>query len=299
MQDSNNSEVEQWVQWCTEIHDSIGKRAEIYVQTLGCSLHGHVAPPTHAGYFMVEFEVDGVQYRKQVPKPSIKVLQVERPRADDFLQAVHYGAFSVAGTAEEVCPRHCAQGDALPKDALTWKPDSELLWWGMSAKWAGYLQSMVTDGEQCKIQDLMACRDSNGARTKLSQYLDNNLGAHTPGGQNFPFLIFASTLAEILTTEGKFNTHEQTWPFACESREYGDSIADVLNGKKHTWLRELLDKPILCHVGKKNDKIGAFSRYQKDESGKWIDVGDFHPNAAWGVPSHDGLLIKDKHKPID
>jgi len=96
-----------------------------------------------------------------------------------------------------------------------------------------------------------------------------------------------------------YNTHEQTWPIACWNREYGDSIADVLSGRKHTFLHHLLDKPIFVHVGKKNDKIGAFSHYQKDESGRWIDADEWRPNAQWGVPDHDGLVIKDQYLPLD
>lgn len=253
-----------------------------------------------------EINLDGEQRGQQVPKSNIKILQCQTRlyKSSSFHEPglhepVHFGAFSIAGTAEEVCPSHRAQGDALPKGGLPWVSDDELFWYEKPIKFADYLRSMAADAEVGKMQKLMACRDSDGARTKLSSYLDSNLAAYTAGGQGFPFGIFVSTLAEILATNGMYNTHEQTWPIACWNREYGDSIADVLSGKKHDFLQNLLDKPLFVHVGKKNDKIGAFSRYHKDGSGQWVHVGEFRPNAQWGVPSHDGLAIKDQYQPLD
>merc|ERR1712032_900971 len=71
----------------------------------------------------------------------------------------------------------------------------------------------------------------------------------------FPFKIFVSTVAAILTTDGIYNSHEENWPIAQWHQNYAKIREVFKNLDDDPELIRLVNLPVFIHVGTANKNL--------------------------------------------
>jgi hypothetical protein len=200
------------------------------------------------------------------------VLRLEPPvAAHPGLRGI--GAFSMAGTMEVgVSPSDRAQGDALPKARF----DD-----GRIRPWFGSTGMFVKGGSRVLFGSYLQERASwPPVQPPRKQFLEE-LDLSENADFKFPFKVFVSTIAGLLTKNGIYNTHERNWPVACWHQNYEkirDMFLDLEKEAADPEFKELVQLPLFIHSGFANKSLIPIN-------------GDGPGVAPWGVlqPHEDGF----------